>query len=93
MGHKIPFLSSLLVTCHLSSRLYGVRMLSIFIETDYNLKKITAVFFESCFKRIPFSRYIDAKEPIREKLLFLSPICSRKGAYPPKTKTCGEEIL
>ena len=30
------------------------------------------------------SRYIDAKEPIREKLLFLSPIRSRKGAYPPK---------
>ena len=24
MGHKIPYLSSLLVTCHLSSRLYGV---------------------------------------------------------------------
>ena len=23
MGHKIPYLSSLLVTCHLSSRLYG----------------------------------------------------------------------
>ena len=32
------------------------------------------------------SRYIDAKEPIREKLLFLSPIRSRKGAYPPKTR-------
>ena len=31
-------------------------------------------------------RYIDAKEPIREKLLFLSPIRSRKGAYPPKTR-------
>ena len=24
MGHKIPYLSSLLVTCHQSSRLYGV---------------------------------------------------------------------
>ena len=26
MGHKIPYLSSLLVTCHQSSRLYGVFM-------------------------------------------------------------------
>ena len=33
-----------------------------------------------------FPRYIDAKEPIREKLLFLSPIRSRKGAYQPKTR-------
>ena len=31
-------------------------------------------------------RYIDAKEPIRENLLFLSPIRSRKGAYQPKTR-------
>ena len=31
------------------------------------------------------SRYIDAKEPIRAKLLFLSPIRSRKGAYQLKT--------
>ena len=31
------------------------------------------------------SRYIDAKEPIREKLLFPSPIRSRKGAYQLKT--------
>ena len=30
-------------------------------------------------------RYIDAKEPISEKLLFLSPFRSRKEAYPPKT--------
>ena len=29
--------------------------------------------------------YIDAKEPIREKLLFLSPIRSGKGAYQQKT--------
>ena len=26
MGHKNPYLSSLLVTCHQSSRLYGVRI-------------------------------------------------------------------
>ena len=26
MGHKIPYLSSLLVTCHQSSRLYGVSL-------------------------------------------------------------------
>ena len=31
------------------------------------------------------ARYIDANEPIREKLLFLSPIRSRKGAYQLKT--------
>ena len=31
------------------------------------------------------TRYIDAKEPIRAKLLFLSPIRSRKGAYQLKT--------
>ena len=31
------------------------------------------------------ARYIDAKEPIRAKLLFLSPIRSRKGAYQLKT--------
>ena len=31
------------------------------------------------------TRYIDAKEPIREKLLFPSPIRSRKGAYQLKT--------
>ena len=35
-------------------------------------------------KQISDTRYIDANEPIREKLLFLSPIRSRKGAYPPK---------
>ena len=34
----------------------------------------------------PGSRYIDANEPICAKLLFLSPICSRKGAYPSKTR-------
>ena len=34
---------------------------------------------------VTLSRYIDAKEPIGSKLLFLSPICSRKGAYPLKT--------
>ena len=32
MGHKIPYLSSLLVTCHQSSRLYGVFKLAIYIE-------------------------------------------------------------
>ena len=32
-----------------------------------------------------YTRYIDAKEPIREKLLFPSPILSRKGAYQLKT--------
>ena len=32
------------------------------------------------------TRYIDAKEPIHVELLFLSPIRSRKGAYPPKTR-------
>ena len=31
------------------------------------------------------SRYIDVKDPIGSKLLFLSPIRSRKGAYPLKT--------
>ena len=31
------------------------------------------------------ARYIDEKEPIREKLLFPSPIRSRKGAYQLKT--------
>ena len=31
------------------------------------------------------TRYIDAKEPIGSKLLFLSPIRSRKGAYQLKT--------
>ena len=30
---------------------------------------------------LPITRYIDAKEPIRAKLLFLSPIRSRKGAF------------
>ena len=34
----------------------------------------------------PYSRYIDATEPIRAKLLFPSPIRFRKGAYPPKTR-------
>ena len=45
------------------------------------------------FGRPQYARYIDAKESIREKLLFLSPIRSRKGTYPPKNKTCGEETL
>ena len=31
------------------------------------------------------SRYIDVKDPIGSKLLFLSPIRSRKGAYSLKT--------
>ena len=31
------------------------------------------------------ARYIDVKDPIRSKLLFLIPIHSRKGAYPLKT--------
>ena len=38
------------------------------------------------FWNVHVSRFIDANEPIREKLLFLSPIRSRKGAYPSKTR-------
>ena len=32
MGHKIPYLSSLLVTCHLSSRLYGVQRVMLWLK-------------------------------------------------------------
>ena len=34
---------------------------------------------------VPSARYIDVKDPIGSKLLFLSPICSREGAYSLKT--------
>ena len=46
---------------------------------DKKLDKVLSKFEIYC------TRYIDAKEPIREKLLFLSPIRSRKGAYQLKT--------
>ena len=44
MGHKILYLSSLLVTCHLSSRLYGVINLTHFehalhVHTEFFLDK------------------------------------------------------
>ena len=39
------------------------------------------------------SRYIDANEPIGSNLLFLSPICSRKGAYQLKTSLAIESDI
>ena len=43
-------------------------------------KELTEIGLEGAFPR-----YIDVKDPIGSKLLFLSPIRSRKGAYPLKT--------
>ena len=39
MGHKIPYLSSLLVTCHQSSRLYGVNKV-IFSKLIFSFKML-----------------------------------------------------
>ena len=47
------------------------------IRTDLNLNNDSIAYSSS--------RCIDAKEPIGSKLLFLSPIRSRKGAYQLKT--------
>ena len=56
IGHKIRYLSSLLVTFHQSSRCTGcASLLSMLIETDYTFKKITAVFFGSCFRNLILS--------------------------------------
>ena len=41
----------------------------------------TLLFSSNVQRKIPSSRYIEANEPIGSKLLFLSPIRSRKGAY------------
>ena len=37
MGHKIPYLSSLLVTCHQSSWLYGVRLIRTLMGQKMNI--------------------------------------------------------
>ena len=37
MGHKIPYLSSLIVTCHQSSRLYGVLQILEGVSTQNSL--------------------------------------------------------
>ena len=37
MGHKNPYLSSLLVTCHQSSRLYGVRLVSLELNDSFHI--------------------------------------------------------
>ena len=50
------------------------------IETDSS----TSSYFVTLsleYTKAPYSRYIDAKEPVGSKLLFPSPIRSRKGAY------------
>ena len=50
IGHKISYLSSLLVTCHLSSRLYGVDIVafsSFNKESDKVLKHFLATFEDS----------------------------------------------
>ena len=46
MGHKIPYLSSLLVTCHLSSRLYGV----LWVKAGFYVTKITCGFVHNTNK-------------------------------------------
>ena len=47
---------------------------------------------DSTLKRaITNSRYIDVKDPIGSKLLFLSPIRSRKGTYSLKTRHGGRK--
>ena len=54
------------------------------LKQGYRYHKLRKT-FSKFYRRYYDSRYIDAKEPIREKLLFLSPIRSRKGAYQLKT--------
>ena len=43
MGHKIPYLSSLLVTCHLSSRLYSVKYINNKIKKQHDIVHIIII--------------------------------------------------
>ena len=79
MGHKTPYLSSLLVTCHHSSRLYGVNKAVHFYFCPYSNQSITikGVFLYFC----PYSNQSLPKRVFYSILQLFYPKPYQKGCF------------